>query len=71
MQLISRDGCHLCELAERALADAGVSFERVDVDVDEALLRVYDFRVPVLVVDGRVAAEGLIDVPAVVRALAS
>ena len=32
-----------------------------DVDADQELYRLYDFRVPVLLVDGRVVAEGVID----------
>lgn len=71
IQLVSRDGCHLCELAEEALAGLEVAFERLDVDSDEELLPIYDFRVPVLLVDGQVAAEGLIDQPAILRALAT
>jgi glutaredoxin len=70
IQLVSRTGCHLCEDAAQALTAVDVPFERLDVDEDPELNRLYDFRVPVLLVDGEVAAEGKIDVQTVRRALA-
>ena len=69
IQLVSRVGCHLCEDAARELSAAGVAFETLDVDEDAELNRLYDFRVPVLLVEGAVAAEGRIDSSAVRRAL--
>jgi glutaredoxin len=55
--LISRDGCHLCAVAEQTLdrvtADTGESWVRVDVDADAELVREYSDRVPVLLLDGR------------------
>lgn len=60
-QLVTRRGCHLCEDAEAGLRDLGATFEAVDVDGDEELLRLYDFRVPVILRDGQVLAEGRID----------
>jgi|tagenome__1003787_1003787.scaffolds.fasta_scaffold19300489_1 glutaredoxin len=55
--LISRDGCHLCAVAEQTLdrvtADTGESWVRVDVDADDELVREYSDRVPVLLLDGR------------------
>ena len=52
--LISRDGCHLCEAAERVL-DRVVpgGWTRVDVDSSAELLREYSDRVPVVLLDGR------------------
>jgi glutaredoxin len=52
--LISRDGCHLCEVAERVL-DRVVpgGWTRVDVDSSAELLREYSDRVPVVLLDGR------------------
>jgi hypothetical protein len=41
-----------------------------DVDSDEELYRLYDWRVPVVLVDGAVVAEGKIDIGGVQRALA-
>lgn len=67
---MTRAGCHLCQEAERILAGRGVAFETVDVDADPELARLYDFRVPVLLRDGRLLAEGRLDALAVERALA-
>ena len=52
--LISRDGCHLCEVAEQAL-DRIVpgGWTRVDVDSSAELQREYSDRVPVVLLDGR------------------
>lgn len=60
VELITRRGCHLCQEAEELLQRGGVEARLLDVDADPELLRLYDFRVPVLLVDGRVAAEGRI-----------
>lgn len=53
IQLISRDGCHLCEVAEQALDRIGEPWTRVDVDSDVDLQREYSDRVPVILLDGR------------------
>ena len=60
-RLLTRTGCHLCEEAEAGLRELGVDFEAVDVDADEELLRLYDFRVPVLLAGDRVVLEGRLD----------
>jgi glutaredoxin len=59
--LLTRKGCHLCDEAHDLLRELGVDPELADVDVDDELHRVYDFRVPVILVDDRVVAEGKID----------
>ena len=52
--LISRDGCHLCEVAERVLERiAPGDWVRVDVDSSIELQRDYSDRVPVILLDGR------------------
>ena len=56
--LVTRAGCHLCDDALRLLQDLGVHPDLADVDSDNELYRLYDFRVPVVLVDGAVAAEG-------------
>jgi glutaredoxin len=61
VQLVSRKGCHLCEDVEQLLRGRAISFERLDVDADGDLHHSYDKRVPVLLVDGALAAEGNID----------
>jgi glutaredoxin len=69
LELVTRSGCHLCAEAEAALAEVGLPFEKRDVDADAELSRLYDFRVPVLLADGAVRAEGRISAEAVRRAL--
>jgi glutaredoxin len=58
--LITRDGCHLCEDAERQLAalsdELGFELEVLDVDADRARANAYSEQVPVILIDG--AAHG-------------
>lgn len=58
--LVTRTGCHLCEDAERLLRELGVEAELADVDADDRLFDSYDWRVPVVLVDGVPVAEGRI-----------
>ena len=67
--LITRQGCHLCDDALGALRAVGVDPELRDVDADEELFGLYDWRVPVVLIDGRVVAEGRIDQEALRKAL--
>ena len=60
-ELLTRKGCHLCESALAELRSRGVEPELIDIDLDPALLRIYDFRVPVLMAEGRVAGEGIFE----------
>lgn len=54
LTLISRTGCHLCEVAEQTLDRiAPGGWTRVDVDSDIELERDYGDRVPVLLLDGK------------------
>jgi predicted thioredoxin/glutaredoxin len=59
--LVTREGCHLCDEALNLLRDLGLYPELADVDADDDLHRLYDFRVPVVLVDGAVIAEGKIN----------
>ena len=67
--LVTRQGCHLCDDALRLLQSLGVHPELADVDTDDELHRLYDFRVPVVLIDGAVAAEGRITPRAVEAAV--
>ena len=58
---MTRQDCHLCDEALTALRSLGVEPELRDVDADDELHRLYDFRVPIVLVNGRVVAEGRID----------
>ena len=55
--VLSRDGCHLCDDAEEAVArlsaELGFGWDRVDVDGAADLANAYGDRVPVILVDGR------------------
>ena len=56
--LVTRQGCHLCDQALALLRELGHEPRLADVDADEELFRLYDWRVPVLLADGSVIAEG-------------
>ena len=63
--LYTRDGCHLCDEARRALerVRGEVPFElgEVDIESDERLHRAYLERIPVVEVDGRELFEYFVD----------
>jgi len=67
--LVTRQGCHLCDDALSALRSLGVEPELRDVDANEELHALYDWRVPVVMVDGQVVAEGRIDRDRLLKAL--
>ena len=54
--LVTRPGCHLCEVAKevvlRVCADLGETWEEVNIDSDPALLERYAEEIPVTLVDG-------------------
>lgn len=56
VRVLSRDGCHLCEEAERIVdricAEVGTGWERVDIDLDPDLCGRYTDQVPVTFIDG-------------------
>jgi hypothetical protein len=55
--VVSRQGCHLCEVAEadvaRICAELEVDWSVTDVDTDTGLRAEYGDRVPVILIDGR------------------
>lgn len=61
VELVTRIGCHLCEQTEQTLKAAGIAFTAVEVDSDPELFRLYDWRVPVLLLNGHLVCEGQID----------
>jgi len=67
--LITRKNCHLCDEALSLLRALDVEPELRDVDEDGELYALYDWRVPVVMVDGRVVGEGRIDQDAIRKAL--
>jgi glutaredoxin len=54
--VVSRQGCHLCEVAEaevaRICAELDVEWTVTDVDEDTELRAEYGDRVPVILIDG-------------------
>jgi glutaredoxin len=54
--IYGRPGCHLCDDAlvvlERIRADAPFTLETVNIEEDDALLRAYLERIPVVALDG-------------------
>ena len=58
--LVTRRGCHLCDQALAHLRSLGHKPVLADVDADQHLHDLYDWRVPVLLVDDAVVAEGKI-----------
>ena len=73
LQLLTREGCHLCENAaavlEQLAAEAGVTTTAVDVDADPELQAEYGDRVPVVLLDGREHSYFTVDVPRLRRDL--
>lgn len=67
--LVTRRGCHLCDEALGLLRSMGHEPQLDDVDADDRLHDLYDWRVPVVLVDGRVVAEGKIEAGALRKAL--
>ena len=55
--VVSRQGCHLCEVAEAEVAricgELDVPWEITDVDADEELRAEYGDQVPVILIDGQ------------------
>jgi glutaredoxin len=56
--LVTRQGCHLCDQALALLRELGHEPRLADVDADDELFRLYDWRVPVVIVNGTAVAEG-------------
>ncbi len=65
VRFLTRPGCHLCDdarpIVEWAVRKAGVGLDEIDVDGDDALLSLYEMRIPVILgPDHQVIAEGVI-----------
>ncbi len=57
----TRNGCHLCEVAQQTLTRHGLRPVEIDIDADEELLQRYTDCVPVVVIDGRERFRGRVD----------
>ncbi|MHB1576440.1 MAG: glutaredoxin family protein [Candidatus Dormibacteria bacterium] len=65
LRLLTRRGCHLCEIVRGPLAEGarerGLTLIEYDVDEDPGLNHEYGQRVPVLLAGSRILAEGRFD----------
>ena len=67
--LVTRKGCHLCDEALAMLRSLGHEPQLADVDADDRLHDLYDWRVPVVLLDDKVVAEGRIAQDQLARAV--
>jgi glutaredoxin len=72
--LFGRAGCHLCDDAravlERIRAELPFALIERDIDADDALLRAYLERIPVIALDGEELFDFFVDEPELRRRLA-
>jgi glutaredoxin len=59
--LYTRDGCHLCEEAQKVLTEFGISPSIVDIDINSELRERFDTCVPVIEIDGRIRFRGVVE----------
>lgn len=63
--LYGRPGCHLCDNArvvvERVRADHAFLLQELDIESDDALLKAYLERIPVLALDGEELYDFFVD----------
>jgi glutaredoxin len=63
--LYGRPGCHLCDDAlaalQRVRAEHPFRLDEIDIEADDALLRAYLERIPVVVLDGRELYDFFVD----------
>lgn len=69
--MVTRKDCHLCDQALSLLRELGHDPDLLDVDADDALHALYDWRVPVVLIDNHVVAEGRITAGALRLALST
>ncbi len=73
VELLAREGCHLCDdarrLVERVAAEAGLGWTETDVDTDPRLQAEFGDLVPVVRVDGKELGYWRIDEAKLRRAL--
>jgi glutaredoxin len=65
LTVYSKPDCHLCAEAMTALralqAELGFALEELDITTDDALLRAYFERIPVVALDGEVLFEYFVE----------
>lgn len=75
IQLLVREGCHLCEAARATVAEVtgrlNFEFSEIDIDQHPELLAKHHEEVPVLLIDGQVRDFWTIDAQRLERLLSS
>ena len=73
VSLYGRPGCHLCDEArtvlERIQAERPFRLEEIDIESDDALLRRYLERIPVIALDGEELFDHFVEEEALRRKL--
>jgi len=59
--IYTRNGCHLCQEAEKILKKHGLSPQPVNIDLDSTLQQRYSQCVPVVLIDGKERFRGRVD----------
>ena len=59
--LYGRADCHLCDDARAVLERIGHPFDEVDIETDDALLKRYLERIPVVALDGEELYDFFVD----------
>jgi len=59
----TKAGCHLCDDAREMLDEIAADYELTEIDIrtDSALFETYRYRIPVILVNGQVVAEGRVE----------
>jgi glutaredoxin len=73
IKLLGRPGCHLCDDAravlERVRERRPFELEEIDIERDDALLKAYLERIPVIVLDGEELYDHFVDEADLIRRL--
>jgi glutaredoxin len=63
--LFSRRGCHLCDVAREVIlserARSGFTFQEIDIETSDELIKEYGVRIPVVALDGEERFEIAVD----------
>jgi glutaredoxin len=74
IEIYSKPGCHLCDIAKEVLMEAKQKFEfeirEINIENDEELFKKYQYDIPVIRINGRKAYKYKIDPADLQRRLA-
>lgn len=71
LTLLSRQDCHLCEVAQRELDRLQVPYTVVDIDQDDSLTERYNDVIPVVLHGGTELARAPIDIASLKQVVGS